>query len=334
MESSDAHKKRGVEDKPLMNRRSFLLGGLAAAAGSTLLPVIEAAFHTDRAYAVEVKDGMAWKEGLAALRRDVFYTPNETHAWYTEGSQSMWRRPLDLGTDRGTKEQTEIEDQFAEHIASSEKLHDVLRAHTHAFASLAYAKHILPTAREAVMRKESPPPIAPPSISDALLHIWTSKRRFESKHIPFKDLVLDPSGMWRMSLKNGMFSATVFEIQMLIREKIPEAIDHSDLSREDRDTLLDCAKSLDSSCVQKYNISEVTRLFESYYGINMSAGELFFPMDAYGSRVVDLQKQSMNMQPHERQEKIKEVIDAAQMLDIKLTFEPYPPEEVSAYSAF
>lgn len=281
VDSLDSQEKKDSRKKHLMSRREFLRGGLAVVAGVSLSPLLETVFNTGKAYAVEVKEGMTWEEGLAALKKDVFYTPNEVSAWFTEGRRSLWRAPRDLGIVKGTKKDAEFHHLFAERVASEDGTRAAKYAHTHAFESFVFKGYAPSESREFVARQKEPFLLAPPSLNDVLLHIWTNKRWFEPKRIPLEDLILDPSGMWRMSLQNGLFSDTLFEYFVLIHEKIPQAIERSPLSTEDRKILLGCAKNFDGACVKKYNIAEVTELFNENYGLHIMANELLISADIY-----------------------------------------------------
>jgi len=305
-----------------MSRRDFLRG-IAAAGAALTMPNLLSAVFTERAWAVEVKEGMTWEEGLAALKHDVFNTPNETIAFFTGGERTMWRKPRDLGKTRGTTADVDFYEQFIKKVLAEENVSEVKRAHTHTYATLVHAGYITEESREALARKEILPTLAPPSTQDILLLIWTHKRWFERENTSFEDLVLDPAGVWRMSLTNGPLSSEIFDLQLLWREEIPRALERSNLPLEDRERILACIKTFDRNCVREYNIAEISKLFERNRRYRMASDVLFAIMFRYGMLVDRLQKESPEMSDAERQNKIAEVIQIAEKFNVTLSFQPY-----------
>lgn len=308
-----------------LTRREFLRGTATTTGTVLLIPNILNIAFLNRAEAVAVKEGMSWEEGLAAFKDDVFNAPTETAAIYTEGALSGWRRVRDLGITNGTDADTVSDDVFFENIIANEKeLRLARRAHVHTISGLIHIKSVPENVKELLKRGEISPPLSPPSMADIILHIWTHKRRFEKTHIVFEDIALDPTGMWRMSLaESGTFAKTIFEYATLRREKIPRAIEQSDLSPDNKEKLSTCVKNLDTSCVKGFNIDEVSRLFDRFYSMSVSAGMWFGRADVYQNMVHNLQSGSVSLPEPERDEHVKSLQQMAREIDIKLTFEPY-----------
>ncbi|HEY4519705.1 MAG TPA: twin-arginine translocation signal domain-containing protein [Candidatus Paceibacterota bacterium] len=311
------------KDKRNVSRRDFLRTGGAVLAGAALPKFFDEIF-VSRAEAVEVKEGMTWEEGLAALRQDVYNARTETAALYTEGEKTMWRKSMDLGVLGGSGREVASDERFFEHVLSKERVGVVRRAHTHAMASFVEAKYIKHETKDAVKRGDVSAPIAPPSYPDIMLHIWTKKRWFERRDVLFEDVVLDPGGMWRMKLKNGPFSDAAFAYHKILRNDIPFALERSSIPLEKKDSLLRCIKGFDVSCVHASGDSSIIQLFEECYEKRRELDGTFHDsILAYIFAAEALSSKSVHASRPKRQEWIEWAIECARRLDVELSFEPY-----------
>lgn len=306
-----------------LTRRDFLRDAGAATIGATIPSFLQFAFNEPKAYAVKVKEGMTWGDGFENMKRDVYNSPVETTAWYTEGEKPMWRIPHDLGVDRGTLKDVARDEVFAAGLVH-EKPHKAVKAHAHTFATLVDTKHVGEDLKWRVMRGEVLPPLAPPSVPDVYYHVWMTRQWFEPAVIPFEDIVFDPSGVWRMTLRAGHFSKTLFDYFTIDKITLPKAIEHSSLSIDERKEIAECIKKLNSACVQKHNSAEINRLFESYRSLRYTLDEHFFPsLFRYSGTIIKMQEESAYFSQRERREYITKIIEIARELDINLSFEPY-----------
>lgn len=305
-----------------LTRRDFLRTAGAVAVGAAI-PFSDFIFNEPKAYAVTVKEGMSWEKGFEKMIWDVYNSSVETAAWYTEGEKPMWRVPHDLGVSRGTLKDVARDEAFATGLVR-EKTRKAVKAHTHTFATLVAEKHTGEDLKGKVTRGEVLPPLAPPSVSDVYYHVWMSRQWFEPAVIPFEDIVFDPSGVWRMTLRAGNFSKTLFEYLTIDKIILPKAIERSSLSADERKEIAECIKKLDYACVQKHNSEEINKLFGNYRSLRYILDEHFFPpLFRYIGTVIKMHEESAYFSQRERQEHITKIIEIARELDINLSFEPY-----------
>lgn len=241
-QEGDFHKKRydgpeaiSVQEMP---RREFLRTMLAGGITAGVFSMI----RTKRSWAVEVKEGMSWKEGIRALRNAVFKPhANEEFALFLKRKDGKDRWHMPKEGERNGIQVSHDELREVMQALHNEELEGIIDAHTHPIDVMLTSDGRASMSEEDVraMRAGTKPMISiPPSKTDITdiidggklrLSVKVGKEQEQEGASDFltKSMVADPRGVWfyqPITDKNDSFAKEYRNAARIVKNDINSQI--------------------------------------------------------------------------------------------------------------